>query len=150
MFVYFSQDLCPFCLNGNSCFKRKSTILQHIYSECIYYMFITVVLSMSGFQFEATDLLNFVIVSSHCWTGFSGCLISYQCKDFNSVSQQIKCQGYTCSSPSAETMFCQKDLPAAYLYCWAPMNVCARPTDFQFTRSPFLPRNLYSCVGRGK
>lgn len=105
---------------------------------------------MSGFRFEATDLLDFVIVSSHCWTGFSGCLISYQCKDLNSVSQQMKCQGYACSSPSAETVFCQKGLSAAYLCCWAPMNICARPSDFQFTKSPFLPRNLYSCVGRGK
>lgn len=105
---------------------------------------------MSGLQFEATVLLNFVIVSSHCWTGFSGCLISYQCKAFHSVSQQIKCQGYACSSPSVETVFCHKCLSAACLYCWAPMNICACPSDIQFTRFPFLPRNLYSCVGSGK
>lgn len=74
---YFSHNLCPSCLNGNKCFKRKARILHRIYSDCIYYLFITVVLSMSGFQFKATVLLNVIIVSSHCWTGFSGCLISH-------------------------------------------------------------------------
>lgn len=62
--------------------KKKARILHSIFSDCIYFIFITVVLSMSIFHFEATDLLNFSTVSSHCWTEFSGYLSSYQCRDF--------------------------------------------------------------------
>lgn len=86
--------------------KKEARILNQIFSDCIYFIFITVFLSMSIFHFEATDLLIFSTVSSHRWTEFSGYLSSYQCRDFNSVSQQVKLQGYACSH-SKETMFCK-------------------------------------------
>jgi len=61
---------------------------------------------MSIFHFKARDLLSFSTVSSHCWTEFAGYLSSYKCRDFSSVSRQVKFQGYACSR-SKETMFCK-------------------------------------------
>lgn len=135
---YFSHNLCPSCLNGNKCFTRKARILHHIYSDFIYHIFITVVLSMSDFQFEATDLLNIIIVSGHCWAGFSGCLISCQCKNFTSVSQQIKCQGDACSSPSVETMFCQRGLCCLPVLLGTHEYLCIS-CRFSISQIPLLP-----------
>lgn len=67
---YFTHDLCPFHLDGNGCLKKETGIFNQIFSDCICFIFIAVVLSKSVFCLEVTDLLNFTAVSSRCWTDF--------------------------------------------------------------------------------
>lgn len=55
-------------------------------------------------SFQATDLTNFIAASSRSGTDLSGYLSSYQRRDFNILSQQVKCEGYA-GNPSNEAMF---------------------------------------------
>lgn len=109
---YFTRVLCPFHLDGNR--RLKNARIYQIFNDCICFIFITILLSMS---FQATDLPNFIAASSRCGTDFSGYLSSYQCRDFSILPQQVKCQGYACSH--------SKEAICSNCYVFGSLNVVA-------------------------
>lgn len=116
-------DIFPICLLFHSCFvpfpfgwkqALKNARIYQIFNDCICFIFITILLSMS---FQATDLPNFIAASNRCGTDFSGYLSSYQCRDFSILPQQVKCQGYACSH--------SKEAICSNCYVFGSLNVVA-------------------------
>lgn len=112
---YFTRVLCPFHLDGNR--RLKNARIYQIFNDCICFIFITILLSMS---FQATDLPNFIAASSRCGTDFSGYLSSYQCRDFSILPQQVKCQVMLAAIPRKQYVLTVMSLVALMLWLLLP------------------------------